>query len=122
MTVDEAARQAGPPEVRASIRSTRERLQRGEASVTDLVAATLAAIEAVDGTLGAYVAVDGDRALEEAAVLDRRIGQLGPAAWTRTCCRRSHPAERRWARWQVTWPTSSDSVATWPSSPGALTR
>jgi aspartyl-tRNA(Asn)/glutamyl-tRNA(Gln) amidotransferase subunit A len=83
MTVDEAARQAGPPEVRASIRSTRERLQRGEASVTDLVAATLAAIEAVDGTLGAYVAVDGDRALEEAAVLDRRIGQLGPTAWTR---------------------------------------
>lgn len=61
------------------------RVRAGSLSSRELVAASLAAIEADDGVVGAFIAVDGERALEAAAAIDARVSagegdDLGPLA------------------------------------------
>jgi aspartyl-tRNA(Asn)/glutamyl-tRNA(Gln) amidotransferase subunit A len=59
------------------------RVRAGELSSRELVAASLAAIEADDGPLGCFIAVDGDRALDAAAAVDARVAageDVGPLA------------------------------------------
>jgi Asp-tRNA(Asn)/Glu-tRNA(Gln) amidotransferase A subunit family amidase len=54
-----------------------------QVSARELVAASLAAIEAKNGAVNAFVAVDGDRALADAATIDERIAagdDVGPLA------------------------------------------
>ena len=61
----------------------RRLLQRRECSVTERVAAMLAAIAERDPLLHAYVAVAGDDVLREAQAADRLIAGLGAQAWQR---------------------------------------
>lgn len=82
-------RRAVPPSVRGMdfrrtpIEDLAGRVQRGDVSARELVEAALARIDAADGAIGAFVAVDGDRALDEAAAVDRRVAageDVGPLA------------------------------------------
>jgi aspartyl-tRNA(Asn)/glutamyl-tRNA(Gln) amidotransferase subunit A len=65
------------------IGDTRELLAQGELTVVDHVQSVLTAIHEVDPDLGAYVSVAGAEVLQEAEAADKRIRELGPAAWQR---------------------------------------
>jgi aspartyl-tRNA(Asn)/glutamyl-tRNA(Gln) amidotransferase subunit A len=63
------------------IRETRDLIRRGDLSVTEHVASTLAAIHRIDPDLGAFFAVADERAIREAEAAEARIRERGEAAW-----------------------------------------
>ncbi len=61
-----------------SCQDMRQKIAAGEIRSRDLVAATLDAIERVDGSLGAYLQTFGPQALQQAEAVDQQVAQGKP--------------------------------------------
>ncbi|MEO3945715.1 Asp-tRNA(Asn)/Glu-tRNA(Gln) amidotransferase subunit GatA [Gorillibacterium sp. CAU 1737] len=61
-----------------SIEEIRQKLNDRELSVEELVSASLARIEQVDGTVGAFLSVHAEEARKHAQALDRKLQEGGP--------------------------------------------
>ena len=68
---------------RTTVEELAARVRAGELAATDLVQHALDRIDALDGDVNAFTQVDGERALADAAAVDRRIAageEVGPLA------------------------------------------